>query len=211
MNLTSRGVARTLTAVAAAGTLALLAGCSSDSDSTAPVSVGDNAAVGSCAATEDPLITAAGQPEIQLPQPAGWERNTMQDSELVRLVLINTSLVKNGFAPNIVVTVVPSSGTFDQIIDNEISTLQKMMKTDVPEGELGTVCGFESYTVTYDASGMEGLPVHPITSRMIVVPKEGGGSNTVVLTVQTTDPDNPTYQEDSQAMLDGVQITVNEA
>ncbi|GAA4755715.1 LpqN/LpqT family lipoprotein [Gordonia alkaliphila] len=208
MTFTARRFARTLTAVAAAGSLALLAGCSSDSDSnSSSAATTTNAATGSCAATTGPLVTAAGQPEIQLPQPAGWERNTSQDSELVRLVLVNTSLTKAGFTPNIVVTVTPSTGTFDEIVDKELAAVRKGMGVEVPAGESGTICGFESYTVTYEASGVQGVAVHPITSRMIVVPTVNGGSSTVVLTVQSTDPTNPTYIADSTAMLDGVQIT----
>ena len=208
MTFTARRLGRTLVTVATASSLALLAGCSADSDSnSSSADTTTTASSGSCAAVTDPLVTASGEPEIALPQPSNWERNTSQDSELVRLVLVNTSLTKAGFTPNIVVTVTPSTGAFDEIVDKELATTRQGMGVDVPAGETSTICGFEAYTFTYEASTVKDQPAHPVTSRIIVVPAVNGGSYTVMLTVQSTDPTNPTYIADSKAMLDGVQIT----
>lgn len=202
---TSR-LARTVAALTAAGALALLTGCSSDSDSSATSSA--PAGPAACATPDGPLVGAAGQPSVQVPQPPNWERLADQESGVVRLALVNQQLTSNGFAPNLVVTAVPSQGDFDQIIDNELAQLRQ--QADVSDdGEKSTICGFDAFTVTYSASGAEGVPVHPITSRMIVVPNGDDTSTTVVLTVQSTDPDNATYRADSTTMLDGVQIGAN--
>lgn len=206
MNTAPGRIGRTVAALTAAGALTLLAGCSSDSGSDSDASSTVSAGAAACAEPSGPMADAAGEPAVQVPQPANWEPLADQETEIVRLALVNRELASDGFAPNLVVTVVPSQGTFDQIIDNELSQLQQM-QADVPDdGEKSTVCGYDAYTITYSASGAQGVPVHPITSRMIVVPAGAGTSNTVVLTVQSTDAENATYRDDSTAMLDGVQI-----
>ena len=207
MNLSSLRLLRPLTVIAAAAALTFATGCSDSGD---PADDGSATTTSACAPVEGTLIAAehtVGQPRVELPQPQNWERTAKaQEQPPVQLILLNQTLTSDGFTPNIVVTVTPSSGAFQAVIDNELSQLRSGLGTEVPAGERGTVCGFDSYTVTYHASGAPGVPVHPITSRMIVVPTTGGASYTVVLTVQTLDPENATYQADSRRMLDDVQV-----
>ena len=44
------------------------------------------------------------EPVMKIPQPDGWERVTMMDSELIRFTMRNVGLAKDGFAPTAVVT-----------------------------------------------------------------------------------------------------------
>src|SRR6476659_2860747 len=44
------------------------------------------------------------EPVMKIPQPEGWERVTMMDSELIRFTMRNAALTKDGFAPTVVVT-----------------------------------------------------------------------------------------------------------
>src|SRR5262245_17009720 len=44
------------------------------------------------------------EPVMKIPQPEGWERVTMMDSDLIRFTMRNPTLIRDGFAPTAVVT-----------------------------------------------------------------------------------------------------------
>ena len=77
------------------------------------------------------------------------------------------------------------------------------MKVD--DGERGTICGLDSYTIEYEAAGAEGVPVHPITQRFVMLP----GSKLMALTIQAVNPNKGSYREDLETILDGVQISTS--
>lgn len=230
MTLRTHRLTRISAALAATTALVLLSGCGNDSSNDAKSEAtfitgtttdsgsaggsesgpADDPATGgeACRSVSGPLIRAQGEPRIELPQPANWKRESSVESGMVRLALVNRTMISDGFAPNVVVTVEPSSGSFDQIVNGQLAGLEQL-GVDAPDGERSTVCGFDAYTVTYEASGAQGVPVHPITSRIIVVPGDGGSAQTVVLTIQSTDAENATFRADSAKILDGVQITAS--
>ena len=43
-----------------------------------------------------------------------------------------------------------------------------------------------------------------------MVPGDGGASQTIVVTIQSTDTGNATFQADSATILDGIQISADE-
>lgn len=198
--------------VAVAAGIGFVTGCSSSDSSSdsAAASSADGTSAAGCAAPSGQLIEAKSTDAgltVAVPQPAGWDRQADFENPPVTLALANTGMATNDFSPNLVITESPGRGDAQAIFANELQQLRSQVP-GVPDGTASTICGFEALTLTYEASGAEGVPVHPITSRMIVVPSgEAGASTVVVLTVQSLDADNPTYQADSAAMLDGVQIT----
>ncbi|PRC60703.1 hypothetical protein C6A85_16690, partial [Mycobacterium sp. ITM-2017-0098] len=44
-----------------------------------------------------------GEPRLRIPVPAGWERNTMMDSQVIRYAIVAMDLVADGFATSAVV------------------------------------------------------------------------------------------------------------
>lgn len=66
----------------------------------------------------------------------------------------------------------------------------------------GTVCGHPSSTITYT------LQNRPVTA-LITAAEDGAKTWAAIVTIQTTDPDNPAYVASKQAILDGFQFTVS--
>ncbi|PIB73913.1 hypothetical protein CQY22_014910 [Mycolicibacterium brumae] len=145
--------------------------------------------------------TVLGQPTVAIPQPPGWTRYSDMDSDVIRGAIVNLALRADNFTPNAVVTVgdVPAGVTEpDQALDAEEAGLNQAgmyVETSTP----GTVCGFQSRTVTYT---MESRPC----TAVIVATERAGKLLSVVVTMQTSDGSNAIYAKDSQAILNGFQI-----
>ncbi|PRC49367.1 hypothetical protein C6A85_75085, partial [Mycobacterium sp. ITM-2017-0098] len=89
-------------------TALVLTGCSQNVTGTAVTAAGsapDSATGGDesqCATVEAPLEDIPGEddgePRLRIPVPAGWERNTMMDSQVIRYAIVAMDLVADGFA-----------------------------------------------------------------------------------------------------------------
>lgn len=208
--------------IAAALAAILVAGCSHTVGGSAARSSGvsssgaatptGQATAESCTAVAPPLSTVpsknAAEPALRLPVPPGWERNTMLDSELIRYVVVNRGLAAQDFAPNAVVTLERVAGTTvtaQQVIDQEKAGLGSGIGSTEPVATPGTTCGLTSETVNYTLSGRGNVPDHPATV-LIVVGPFGGDTYAATVTVQAVAVDDPTYREDSQAILAGFQM-----
>ena len=69
---------------------------------------------------------SGGEPRLRIPQPPGWERASMLDSDVIRFTMRNKDLVANNFMPTAVVTLesVPGAATDDEtIFDQERAEL----------------------------------------------------------------------------------------
>lgn len=173
-----------------------------------PVGVGD---AGTCHRVDAPMLDIESrndnEPQLRIPRPAGWERFTKLDSEILRFALANRDLVANQFAPNVVVTLehTPDADPqmiFDQTRDNVV----RMAGAQDMAVKAGTLCGLPAETVTYVAAAMgPATPARPI-SALQVVTRTGGQTYLVTATMQTTQPDNPTYQRDVETILTGLQV-----
>lgn len=210
-------------AVAVPGALVLgVSGCS-QSTGGQPVAEGTAAATsaaqsaatsaaaraGQCAPASGRVLTlpakAAGEPTLGLPQPAGWDRETSQDSAVIRGAIVNKKLVADGFAANAVITLENAKGmTPQQALDAQVQSLRDGLKVTDLRRVPGTVCGYPSTTVTYAMPGS--TPNHKVTTVAVSVP-DGANLWSVTLTVQSKMPDDATYRRDSQAILAGLQIT----
>ncbi|WP_314036424.1 hypothetical protein [Dietzia sp. CH92] len=206
--------------------LVVLAGCSADqtaqdgattteasaaavesSASPAGTAGGDEGAPGRCGASdaEMAVVSAAGEPTLEVPQPAGWERNSQLDSELVRQALVNPGLAASGFAPNVVVTAEPSPADVEAAFDRQIAAMRASGASE-PALERGQVCGFESMTVRHVLPEMGTVPQRPAVVQIIVVPA-GAETVTYTMTAQATEPLDPAYERDVAEMFAGVRIS----
>ena len=184
-------------------------------EGTATASVGQTGAsstvakTGACAAVSGRVLTLpkkdAAEPVLGLPQPAGWERETSQDSDVIRGAIVNKNLVADAFAANAVITLENAKGmTPQQALDSQVDSLRQGLKVTDLRPVPGTLCDYPSTSVTYVMPGS--TPNHKSTTLAVSVP-DGANLWSITVTVQSKMPDDPTYRRDSQAILTGLQIT----
>jgi hypothetical protein len=130
-----------------------------------------------------------------------------KESPLIRFMLVNKSLVANNFAPNAVVTLetVQGGGTVNDAFEQGRSGLTSLGATNLSETD-GTVCGLPAQTVTSTLPAMPGMAPERPGKALIVADQAGDKMYVVTVTMQTTDPANPTYQHDSETILTGLQV-----
>jgi hypothetical protein len=166
----------------------------------------------SCEQVSSPLTSidphSDGEPRLRIPQPAGWERASMLDSDVIRFTMRNKNLVANNFMPTAVVTLesVPGAATNDEtIFDQERAALvDRLGATGLHTKEI-TLCGDKAELVDYDAPGMGRIPPRKIRTLMVAATYDTSTYVTTV-TVQSTDPDNPVYTRDTDTVLTGFQM-----
>ncbi|MGH3724774.1 MAG: LpqN/LpqT family lipoprotein [Mycobacterium sp.] len=196
-----------------ASVVAALAGCSS----RPPAPGASNSAVSSaqpsssvvstagCAASDVPLVTldpkASDEPKLAIPTPQGWEYSAAMNSPMIRGAVANKGLRANGFTPNAVVTLEDLTGkvqSAQQGVDAEVASVAQggmAVGSQVP----GTACGHPSTTITYT------LQNRPVTA-LIAAVDDGPKIWAAVLTIQTTEPDNPAYLDAKKTILNGFQF-----
>jgi hypothetical protein len=155
-----------------------------------------------------PIDAHDGEPRMRIPQPPGWERASMLDSEVIRFTMRNKGLQTNNFMPTAVVTLesVPGAATDDQtIFDQERGALVDRLGATGLHTTETTLCGDEAELVDYDAPSMGRIPPRKIRTLMVAATFD---TNTYVatVTVQSTDPDNPVYARDTETVLTGFQM-----
>ncbi len=166
------------------------------------------ATAGTCAPVSGRVLTlptkAAGEPTLGLPQPTGWDRETSQDSDVIRGAIVNKKLVTDAFAANAVITLENAKGMSpQQALDAQVDSLRQGLKVTGLKPVPGTVCGYPSTSVTYTMPGS--TPNHQSTTMAVSVP-DGANLWSITVTVQSKMPDDATYKRDSQAILAGLQI-----
>jgi hypothetical protein len=147
------------------------------------------------------------EPVMKIPQPDGWQRVTMMDSELIRFTMRNNSLVKDGFAPTAVVTLESHRGLAEpqEVFDAQHDALKSAVgATDVKITET-TVCELPAETIDYTTPQLGILPPHPARVLTAVLHTEDT-TFAMTMTVQSADADNPTYQRDAETILTGFQM-----
>lgn len=164
----------------------------------------------SCTVVSAPLTAIDArsdtEPRLRIPQPPGWDRNGSLDSQLLRFTMVNKSLVADNIAPTAVVTLHSQRGHLDagQVFDKERSLLVSEVGATNMSVNNATVCGLPARTVSYTATfGRQ--PPHSL-KLICVADQIGDQTYAVTVTVQTTDPANPTYQQDSETILTGLQV-----
>ena len=165
-----------------------------------------------CEQVSAPLTTidarADGEPQLKIPQPPGWERASMLDSDVIRFTMRNKSLSANNFMPTAVVTLesVPEGSSDNQaIFDQERAALVERLGATGLSTSPTSRCGDEAELVDYDAPSMGKIPPRKI--RTLMVAGTFGNSTFVsTVTVQSTDPGNSVYTRDTDTVLTGFQM-----
>ena len=205
--------------VAIAAVAVTLSGCSRSVDGTPhAATIGSSAtaaADGACTQVDAPITTipvpaavsADSEPTLRIPQPDGWKRLTMMDSQMIRFTMSNPGLTDGGFTPTAVVTMGSQAGVVDpaSYFKQALQLLtSKFGATDLSVTE-GTLCGLPAQTMRYTVPTIATVGPHPATVVVAVLSSEGT-TYAASVTVQTTDPANPTYQRDAETILTGFQM-----
>ncbi|OBF27678.1 hypothetical protein A5724_29085 [Mycobacterium sp. ACS1612] len=197
----------------------LVASCTRYVDDARAVAADDRSPLpgaSQCEAVDAPLTTIAAvkddEPVMKIPQPQGWTRSTKLDSELFRFAMINRNLVSDGFAPNVVVTLesVPGFEHPAEVFESQRAALESGFgATDLRVTE-HTLCGQPAETVQYLTPEMGNLATHPGTVVMAVMHTDDA-TYAASVTIQTANPDDPTYRRDAEVILTGFQFLPPEA
>ncbi len=176
-----------------------------------PISAKRLCGASACTSVDAPMTKVPGhvddEPVMKIPQPAGWARVTMMDSELIRFTMRNTSLAKDNSrrllsSHSKVIRVSP--------IPERCSTPSTRRcnpgvgATDVritPE----RLCGLPAETIDYVTPPIGPIAPHP-AGVVCAVMQTDDRTFALTLTVQSADPDNPTYKRDAETILTGFQM-----
>jgi len=151
---------------------------------------------------------AAGEPVLRIPQPPGWQRTKMLDSEIIRFAMGNKDLAGDDFVPTAVVTLESAPSTNqdqEKIFDQERATLADHLGVTNTQTTHTTLCGHKADLVSYDAPAMGRIPPRKAKT-LIVIAAFAGNDYAATVTVQAADPDNPGYVRDTQTILTGFQM-----
>lgn len=186
---------------------ALLLAISACGKDTPPEATGESA----CTHVDVPMLDVEtrydGEPRVRLPMPEGWVRYNEMGNEVVRAAIVNKNLTDHGFTPNAVYTLDKLPGNIDaqKALDQERAGLEKMGGAKDLQVTKDTVCGLPGQIIHYTGTVPKSVPPHPGVMREAVL-SSGDNTYVVTLVIQTTKPDNPTFQKDSKIILDGLQV-----
>lgn len=150
----------------------------------------------------------SGEPVLRIPQPSGWQRAPMLDSEVIRFAMGNKALTGNGFMPTAVVTLESAPGT-DQdqqkIFDQERAMLADRLGVTNMRTTGTTLCGQRAELVSYDAPAMAQIPPRKAKT-LVVIGMFSGNTYAATVTIQAADPNIPTYVRDVRTILTGFEM-----
>jgi hypothetical protein len=204
----------------AAGIVAVLvSSCTRVIDDARPVAADDAgplAAEGAAACTpvDVPLADVPpppgaphdSDPVLRIPTPAGWNRITSLDSEMIRYVMRNDDLAVGRVAPTAVVTLESHRGEIspDTLFDEQRRQVSELGVTQLILND-ATLCGLPAMRGGYMSPLMGTAEPRPAEVLMGVM-FYGDATYGVAVTVQSADADDPTFIRDSTAILDGFQM-----
>ncbi|MET0900698.1 MAG: hypothetical protein ABWY45_22520 [Mycobacterium sp.] len=164
-----------------------------------------------CAEVDAPLTDIesvdADDPVLRIPQPAGWERYSAMDNEVIRFTMTNVDLTSENFAPTVVVTLEsrPGIATAAEVFDAQRESLvDGLGATDVTVAE-EKLCGLPAEWVEYTTPPMGAVGRLPAQVMMAVL-HTGNRTYAATVTSQTKDPLNPRYQDETAEILRGFQM-----
>jgi hypothetical protein len=208
-------VARTAAVIIGAAAMVLATACTrviDDAHVVAAPDMGKAPAVASdCTKVDAPMASIPDhndeEPVMKIPQPEGWERVTMMDSELIRFTMRNKDLARDGFAPTAVVTLESHRGIAEprEVFDAQQDALKSALGATNVQMTETTLCELPAETLEYTTPQLGLLPPHPAKVITAVLHTDDM-TYAMTMTVQSADPDNPTYQRDSEMILTGFQM-----
>jgi hypothetical protein len=208
-------VARTAAVVVGATAIVLATACTRTVEDARVVAAPDmgkaTATAADCKTVDAPLTKVPfhvdDEPVLKIPQPAGWERVTLMDSELIRFTMRDPKLAKDNFAPTAVVTLESQPGEHDpqEVFDAQHEVLQSGVGATGLKSEPTTLCGLRAEILDYTTPPIGPIAPHPARV-MCAVMQTDEKTFAMTLTVQTADADNPTYKRDAETILTGFQM-----
>lgn len=197
---------------AAMAGLSVLTGCSTVVTGS-PVKDPGAATIASwaCQPVSAQLISIArrspAEPQLRIPQPPGWHRFTTLDSNRVWYAMADDDLAAAGFPPTVVVGLesVPDATDPQRALDQERAGLSRSLGAREFTVKPTTVCGYRAESVTYPAPPIGEIPAREAIS-LVTVGTVGGKTYVATVTIQSTEPNNPTYARDAKTILTGFQM-----
>jgi hypothetical protein len=199
------------------GTAAMLlaASCTRVVDDARVVAAPDMGKAGAtasdCTSVDAPMASIPDhgndEPVMKIPQPDGWERMTLMDSELIRFTMRNEGLARDGFAPTVVVTLESHRGIAEprEVFQAQQDALETAIGATDVRVTPSTLCELPAETISYTTPPLGMLPPHPARVLTAVLHTDDT-TYAMTMTVQSADPGNPTYQRDAEAILTGFQM-----
>jgi hypothetical protein len=170
-----------------------------------------SATASDCTSVDAPLtaipVQTDEEPVMKIPQPNGWNRLRMMDSELIRFTMRNEGLAKDGFAPTAVVTLESHRGLADAgtVFDAQHDALKTAVGATGLRITQATLCELPAEIIDYTTPPIGTLPPHPArVLTAVLLTKDTTYAMTA--TVQSADPDNPVYKRDAETILSGFQM-----
>ncbi|MGD9618573.1 MAG: LpqN/LpqT family lipoprotein [Mycolicibacterium sp.] len=147
-----------------------------------------------------------GEPTLKIPQPPGWEFVQIDEGdESARFELANPALSAHPqTAPNAVVTLGtdPRYSSAQELFDEADTEMINIGFEREMKPSAATVCGQPAQLGKYTIA-LEGMS-NPVFAKVLLVAAQSESESYLAnLFVATSEPDNPIYQRDSQAILDG--------
>jgi hypothetical protein len=147
------------------------------------------------------LPGAEPRPAMRLPVMPGWAKGEAKIDSGIQAVYVNDALSVPGAHTSVIVSVSDPQGDFDAYVQG--------LKGDGVSAFTVTpaiVCGFQARHISYT----QALSTTPapllVTALMVLVPNSAGGAVVAGVFSQTADPDNKTYQADSDALFNNIQV-----
>lgn len=151
-------------------------------------------------------VSAQTDPVLRIPQPDGWNRITVLDSQMIRFVMRADDLAVRGVAPTAVVTLESHRG---ELSARDFFDEQRKQVSDLGVKELTledtTLCGLPAVRGHYLAP-LLGTASPRRADLLSAVMYTEGRTFGVAVTVQSADEEDPVYQRDKAAILDGFQM-----
>jgi TIR domain len=154
------------------------------------------------------------EPRLRVPQPPGWEQTMMFNpgagdparSPFIRFAMINRSLNADNFSPAALVAMTVETGsTVREALEHMRTGLTSSGGTDLSVVDT-TVCGLPAQLVDCIFPAMQGATAPRPTKSVLVANQAGDTIYLVAVSMQTTDPANPTFAHDSEMILTGLQV-----
>ena len=164
-----------------------------------------------CTPVDAPLTKIPPQndeePILKIPQPQGWQRVTMMDSELIRFTMRNAGLATDSFAPTAVVTLESVAGQHDpqEVFDSQHAALESGAGATDINVTPATLCDLPAETVTYTTPTIGPIPPHP-AKVLCAVLQTDERTFAATLTLQSADASNPDYQKEADMIFSGFQM-----
>jgi hypothetical protein len=201
--------------VTAVCTLLLATGCTRVVDNVRVLAAPDMgkapATAADCTSVDAPMTSIPErtdeEPVLAIPQPDGWERVTMMDSDLIRFTMRNPTLARDGFAPTAVVTLESHRGLAEprEVFDAQRDALENAVGATNLSSSPTTLCELPAEVMDYTTPTLGVLPPHPARVVTAVLNTEDT-TYAMTVTVQSADPDNPVYKRDAEMILTGFQM-----